>query len=144
MLLDWEAHPFLRGHMFSSKITVFLWDDFILVLEKLGQQSQKSKDQRLVVFSVGPNKMHVWRPRGCSYNYPYLQNLKSKNELPTGKDITICRTVFLRILFLRQFDRYCRSVTRRKNFEKLKFVWRNETLLISKEGAFSEIILEII
>lgn len=48
-----------------------IWDHVILVSEKLGQQSQKSMHQSLVALSVGPNKVHVWRSRGCSYNYSY-------------------------------------------------------------------------
>ena len=48
-----------------------IWNHVVLVPEKLGQQRPKSMHQSLVALSVGPNKMHVWRSRGCSYSYPY-------------------------------------------------------------------------
>lgn len=100
-----------------------LWDDFILVLEKLGQQSQKSIDQNSVVFSVGPNKMHIWRSWGWNYNYPYLQNLKSKNKSPTGKSITKIRTIFLRIVS-EAIWQILKEYSKKKRLSKIKIYMR--------------------
>lgn len=100
-----------------------LWDDFILVLEKLGQQSQKSIDQSSAVLSVGPNKVHIWRSRGCNYNYPYLQNLKSRNKSPTGKSITIVRTIFLRIVSEAIWQKL-KECIKKKRLSKIKVYMR--------------------
>lgn len=81
----------------QAKVLLSLWDDFSWVLEKLGQPSQKSVHQSPAVVSVGPNKTHIWRSRGCNYNDTYLRNLKSKLKSPRGKSITKIKTVFLRI-----------------------------------------------
>lgn len=112
-----------------------LWDDFMLVLEKLGQHSQKSIGQSSVVLSVGTNKMHIWRSRSCNYNYPYLQNLKSKSKAPTGKSITKVRMTFLRIVS-EAIWQILKECSKNKRLSKIKIYMRECHIIHIKGRGF--------